>query len=64
MEKSGAKKIKALIADVGDNPEATKNLKEALEKNIDCEELIIGKIRAGIVHVGPSGWNIGYYLVK
>jgi len=64
MEKSGAKKIKALIGDVGDNPEATKALKEALEKNIDCEEIIIGKMRCEIVHLGPGGWGIGYYLVK
>lgn len=64
MEKSGAKKIKTLIADVGDNPEATKALKEALEKKIDCAELIIGKMRCEIVHLGPGGWGIGYYLVK
>lgn len=64
MEKSGAKKIKALIADVGDNPDATKTLKEALEKNIDCEEIIIGKIGMELVHMGPGGWGIGYYLMK
>ncbi len=64
MEKSGAKKIKALIADVGDNPEATKALKEALEKNIDCEEIIIGKLGMELVHLGPGGWGIGYYLMK
>jgi len=64
MEKSGAKKIKALIADTGDNPEATKDLKEALEKNIDCEEIVIGKTRCETVHLGPGGWGIGYYLVK
>ena len=64
MEKSGAKKIKALIADCGDNPEATKALKEALEKNIDCEEIIIGKLGCEIVHLGPGGWGIGYYLMK
>lgn len=64
MEKSRAKKIKALIADVGDNPEATETLKEALEKNIDCEEIIIGKMRCEIVHLGPGGWGVGYYLVK
>jgi DegV family protein with EDD domain len=64
MKKSGAKKIKALIADVGDNPEATKSLKAALEKNIDCAEIIIGKIGMEIVHLGPGGWGIGYYLMK
>ncbi len=64
MEKSGAKKIKALIADSGDNPEATKSLKEALEKNIDCEEIIMGKMGCEIAHLGPGGWGIGYYLVK
>lgn len=64
MEKSGARKIKALIADVGDNPEATKALKEALEKNIDCEEIIIGKLGMELVHLGPGGWGIGYYLMK
>jgi DegV family protein with EDD domain len=64
MEKSGAKKIKTLIADVGDNPEATQSLKEALEKNLDCEEIIIGKPRCGIGHMGPGGWGIGYYLMK
>lgn len=64
MEKSGAKKIKALIADTGDNPEATKSLKEALEKNVDCEEIIIGKMGCEIVHLGPGGWGIGYYLMK
>ncbi len=64
MEKSGAKKIKALIAAVADNPEAVKDLKEALEKNIDCKEIIIGKMGCEIVHLGPGGWGIGYYLVK
>ena len=64
MEKSGAKKIKALIGDVGDNPGATKSLREALEKNIDCEEIIIGKMRCEIVHLGPGGWGIGYSLLK
>jgi DegV family protein with EDD domain len=64
MEKSGAKKIKALIADCGDNPEATQNLKESLEKNVSCEEIIIGKMRCEIVHLGPGGWGIGYYLIE
>ncbi len=64
MEKSGAKKVKALIGDVGDNLEATKTLKEALKKNIDCEEIIMGKLGCEIVHLGPGGWGIGYYLVK
>lgn len=64
MEKVGVKKIKCMIGDVGDNPEATRDLKEALERNIDCDEIMEGIARVEIVHVGPGGWGIGYYLLE
>jgi DAK2 domain fusion protein YloV len=64
MESSGAKAIKALIADSGDNPDATKALKESLQENIECKEIIIGKLRCEMVHLGPGAWGLGYYLVK
>jgi len=64
MERVGAKKIKCMIGDVGDNPEATRDLKEVLERNIDCGEIIEGIARVEIVHVGPGGWGIGYYLLE
>lgn len=63
MERIGAKKIKCMIGDVGDNPEATRDLKGALEQNIDCDEIIEGFTRVEIVHVGPGAWGVGYYLL-
>lgn len=62
MEKTGAKKMKCIISHV-DNEPAADELKNSLQKNFECEQIIgTGASCPAIVHIGPKAWGIAYYL--
>ncbi len=63
MEKTGAKKIKCITSHVGNKP-AADELKNSLQKNFECEQIIETEASCpAIVHIGPKAWGISYYLM-
>ena len=63
MGKTGAKKIKCIISHV-DNKPAADELKNSLQKNFECEQIIETEANCvAIVYTGPKAWGVSYYLI-
>ena len=64
MGKTGAEKIECIISHA-DNEAAANELKELLQKNFRCGQIIKKESGcAAIVHIGPKAWGVAYYLRK
>lgn len=63
LEKFKASKVKSLVVSHADNKEAAQQLRELIEKNIECQEILEMEFGCvAIVHPGPKTWGAAYYI--